>query len=36
MQAIENKVISRIYGNGRGWAFFKNDFIDLGNVSVID
>ena len=27
MQAIENKVISRIYGRGRGWAFTKTDFI---------
>ncbi|HEX9666416.1 MAG TPA: DUF6088 family protein [Thermodesulfobacteriota bacterium] len=36
MQSIENKVISRIYGNGRGWAFFKNDFADLGNANTID
>jgi len=36
MQAIENKVISRIYGKGRGWAFFKNDFVDLGRASAID
>lgn len=36
MQAIENKIINRIYGNGRGWAFFKNDFIDLGNSAAID
>lgn len=36
MQAIENKVISRIYGKGRGWAFFKNDFIDLGSAAAID
>jgi hypothetical protein len=26
MQSIENKVISRIYGRGRGWAFTEADF----------
>ncbi len=26
MQSIENKVISRIYGRSRGWAFTKADF----------
>ena len=26
-QSIENKVISRIYGRGRGWAFTKTDFV---------
>jgi len=36
MQAIEDKVISRIYGKGRGWAFFKNDFVDLGSADAID
>ncbi len=36
MQPIENKIISRVYGNGRGWAFCKNDFIDLGNADAID
>jgi hypothetical protein len=36
MQAVENKVVSRIYGNGRGWAFFKNDFSDLGSADSID
>ncbi len=35
-QTIENKVISRIYGNGRGWAFSPKDFSDLGNRSSID
>ncbi len=24
---IENKIISRIYGHGRGWAFTKTDFV---------
>tara|TARA_R110000782_G_scaffold124850_8_gene216359 strand:- start:136 stop:744 length:609 start_codon:yes stop_codon:yes gene_type:complete len=27
LQAIDNKVISRIYGRGRGWAFTKIDFV---------
>ena len=35
MQPIENNIINRIYGNGRGWAFFKNDFADLGSVENI-
>ncbi len=30
MQSIENKVSARIYGNRRGWAFSKIDFLDLG------
>ena len=25
--SIDNKIISRIYGHGRGWAFTKTDFI---------
>ncbi len=27
MQTIDNKIISRIYGRGRGWAFTRTDFI---------
>lgn len=27
MQAIEQKILSRIYGRGRGWAFTKTDFM---------
>lgn len=26
MQTIEDKIVSRIYGRGRGWAFGANDF----------
>lgn len=29
-QSIDNKVISRIYGKGRGWAFTPKAFSDLG------
>ena len=36
MQGIENKIVSRIYGKGRGWAFSKIDFSDLGGLSTID
>ena len=27
IQSIEKKVVSRIYGRGRGWAFTKTDFV---------
>lgn len=36
MQSIANKVINRIYGHGRGWAFTPKDFADLGERSAID
>jgi len=36
MQSIENKVVSRIYGHGRGWVFSQIDFIDLAKRSTID
>jgi hypothetical protein len=35
-QDIEQKILSRIYGNGRGWAFSQADFADLGACSTID
>lgn len=35
MQSIEKKIISRIYGNGRGWAFSKNDFLDLADDGAV-
>lgn len=35
MQAIDNKVLSRIYGRGRGWAFTKIDFVaEFGEVNI--
>jgi hypothetical protein len=35
-EALENKVLSRIYGRGRGWAFSKKDFSSLGESGSID
>lgn len=35
-QVIEQKILSRVYGNGRGWAFSPADFADLGARSTID
>ena len=35
MQAIEQKILSRVYGRGRGWAFTKTDFVaDFGEVNI--
>ena len=34
--AIENTMISRIYGHGRGWAFSKKDFSAMGESGSID
>ena len=35
MQSIDDKVISRVYGWGRGRAFFLNDFSDLASGDAI-
>ena len=35
MQTIENKVVSRIYGKGRGWCFTPRAFLDLGSPEAI-
>ena len=35
MQAVENKMISRIYGKGRGWVFTPTRFLDLGSRSAV-
>ena len=32
---IEKQVHSRVFGNGKGWAFSTNDFFDLGGRSTI-
>ena len=35
MQPIENKILSRVYGRGRGWAFTKVDFVaEFGEVNI--
>jgi hypothetical protein len=36
MQTIEDKIVSRIYGRGRGWAFGANDFSAEFGRSTID
>ena len=35
MQSIEDKLVSRVYGNQRGWVFSKIDFLDLGSDAAI-
>lgn len=35
-KTIDEKLVSRIYGNGRGWAFSQADFADLGSRSAVD
>lgn len=35
MQSIDKKLVARIYGNQRGWAFSKKDFLDLGGDDAI-
>jgi hypothetical protein len=36
LQTIDNRVISRIYGSGRGSAFTPNAFLDLGSRDAVD
>lgn len=36
MYSIEDKVVNKIYGSGRGWAFSQIDFATLGSRSAID
>ena len=35
MQSIENKIISRIYGKGRGWCFTPKTFLDIGSPEAV-
>ena len=35
-QSIENKIIAKIRGKGRGWVFSQHDFAGIGNRSAID
>lgn len=35
MQPVEQKILSRIYGRGRGWAFTKVDFVaEFGEANI--
>ena len=36
MNSSQNKVLSRIYGHGRGWVFSKTDFIEGISADSID
>lgn len=36
MQSIDDKLISRIYGRGRGSLFTPNDFLDIGGRAALD
>lgn len=34
-QSIDKKILTRIYGHGRGWAFSQIDFADLGKTPTV-
>ncbi len=36
MQSVEQKILARIYGHGRGWAFSPKDFLDIGSRQSAD
>ncbi len=36
VQSLDNKLISRIYGHGRGAVLTPNDFLDLGGRDAVD
>ena len=36
MYLVKEKILSRIYGHGRGWAFFQKDFSPLASREAID
>jgi len=35
VQDIANKIVSRIYGHGRGWCFTPKNFADLGSTESV-
>lgn len=35
VQTIDKRIVSRIYGNGRGWVFSPNQFLDLGSRPAV-
>lgn len=34
-KTVEKRIVSRIYGKGRGWVFTPNHFLDLGSRSAV-
>ena len=36
MQSITQKIVSRIYGKGRGWVFSQVDFADIAMRAAVD
>lgn len=36
LKSVENHVINRVYGKGRGWSFSRVDFSDMGSADAID
>lgn len=36
MQSVDGKLLSRVYGAGRGSVFTPNDFLDLGSRAAVD
>ena len=36
MQSVRNKILARIRGQGKGYAFSSKDFLDIGNRNLID
>ncbi len=35
-QTIEQQILARVYGHGRGWAFSPKDFLHLGSRKAVD
>ncbi|HZS18699.1 MAG TPA: DUF6088 family protein [Candidatus Udaeobacter sp.] len=35
-QVVQNKILDRIYGKGRGWVFTPKRFLDLGSRDAVD
>jgi|GEM_PF-272205 len=36
MNSLENQILSKIYGKGRGWVFSRKDFTLLGSAESVD
>src|SRR5690349_2550530 len=35
-QTVEQQILARVYGHGRGWAFSPKDFLHLGSRKAVD